>query len=173
MSFERELGYNLPAGLRALYRWHDGQDPECPGAFQNDKKLMALEDVRAARLALRQLRDAGEFPEANWWSDAWLPFLDNGHGDHLCVDLDGMFSGIPGQVVLFYHDWDCRNIDAPSLEKWLEPFVIGVEQGLWQDDGVAFEPVDCEQVGSLRARFAPGYPREKTAGCRVVSVHGW
>jgi cell wall assembly regulator SMI1 len=173
MAFERELGYNLPAGLRALYRWHDGQDPECDAGFQYDKKLMSLQDVRDVRRALCQLLEAGEFPEAHWWSKAWLPILDNGRGDHLCVDFEGTFSGIPGQVVLFYHDSDCRTIVAPSLEKWLEPFVLGVEQQLWHENDGAFQPVDREQVRSLRAQFAPGYPREKAAGYGGVVVHGW
>jgi cell wall assembly regulator SMI1 len=171
-AFERDFGYNLPAGLRALYRWHDGQDPECEAAFQHDKRFMPLEDVRAVKQALGELLDTGEFPETNWWSKAWLPFLDNGQGDHLCVDFEGSFSGTPGQVVLFYHDSECRNIVAPSLEKWLEPFVIGVEQGFWEPDGLSFESVDSEQVFALRTRFAPGYPRERAAGNGLL-VRGW
>jgi cell wall assembly regulator SMI1 len=170
--FERDLGYNLPAGLRALYRWHDGQEPECAAAFQDDKRFMSLEDVRAARRALCQLLGSGEFPEKDWWSNAWFPFLDNGRGDHLCVDLAGTLAGTPGQLVLFYHDSECRNIEAPSLEKWLEPFVIGVEHGLWQEDGMAFEPVDRHQVHALSTRFAPGYPRERAAGNGLL-VRGW
>jgi len=172
-AFERDLGYNLPAGLRALYRWHDGQDPECDAAFARDKRFMRLEDIRAAREALCQLLDAGEFPEVNWWSKAWLPFLDNGRGDHLCVDFAGAFAGTPGQLVLFYHDSECRNIEAPGLDTWLEAFVVGVEQGLWQEDGTAFQPVDRQQVRSLRARLIPGYPREKVAGMGGLVVHGW
>lgn len=173
MAFERDLGRNLPAGLRALYRWHDGQDPDCALAFQGDKMFMPLQDVRAARAALGQLLDAGEFPEPNWWSRAWLPFLDNGTGDHLCVDLDGAFAGPPGQVVSFYPDHDCRDVEFPCLEKWAETFVAGVEAGLWEEDGTQFQPLDAREVRTLREQIVPDYPRQRAAGGYRQVVHGW
>jgi cell wall assembly regulator SMI1 len=173
MALERELGRNLPAGLRALYRWHDGQDPDSPLAFQHDKMFMPLEAVRAARAALGELLSAGEFPEANWWSRAWLPILDNGSGDHLCVDLDGGFAGVPGQVVAFYHDRECRDIEFPSLEAWLEEFVVGVESKLWEESGTTFQPADGRPVRALRARLTPGYPREQVAGLPMQLACGW
>jgi cell wall assembly regulator SMI1 len=173
MAFERELGRNLPAGLRALYRWHDGQDSDCALAFQADKMFMPFQDVRAAWAALSQLQRAGEFPESNWWSEAWLPFLDNGNGDHLCVDLDGAFAGQPGQLVSFFHDGECRDVEFPSLEKWAETFVAGVEGGLWEGVGTRFQPLDGWAIRALQARTVPGYPRVHTTGDHKQVVHGW
>jgi cell wall assembly regulator SMI1 len=173
MAFERELGRNLPSGLRALYRWHDGQDPKCALAFQHDKLFMPLEDLRSAKAALDYLQAGGEFPEPNWWSGAWLPFLDNGHGDHLCADLDGAFAGKPGQVVSFYHDLECRSIEFPSLERWLEAFVIGIDAGLWEEDGPRFHPLDAERERVLRVRLTPHYPLERAAGGFSRVMHGW
>jgi cell wall assembly regulator SMI1/CheY-like chemotaxis protein len=163
-TLERDLGRNLPAGFRALYRWHDGQDPGCPLAFQYNQLFMPLRQVRVVWAALGQLLDEGEFPEANWWSKAWLPFLGSEEGNHLCVDLDGAFGGVPGQVLSFYHDWECRNVEYPSLEKWMEAFVPGVEAGLWERGGDEFKPRELERVKELRSRVAPGYPREQAAG---------
>jgi cell wall assembly regulator SMI1 len=172
MKFERNLGRNLPAGLRALYRWHDGQEAGCSSAFQYQQMFMPLADVRRASVALNQLYFDGEFSEMNWWSTAWLPFLDNGSGDHLCVDLDGAFAGHPGQVVSFYHDWDRRNIEYPSLEKWLQVFVTGTEADMWEENDGAFQPLDADQMRGVRSRLTPGYPRERVAGGTLV-MRGW
>jgi cell wall assembly regulator SMI1 len=172
-SLERDLGRNLPPGIRELYRWHDGQDAECNLAFQYDFMFMPLQQVQVVWAAISQLLDSGEFPEANWWSKAWLPFLDNGEGNHLCVDLDGAFGGMPGQVLAFYHDYECRNIEYPSLEKWLEAFVPSVEGGMWGEEGREFKPREVEQVKMLRTRAAPGYPKECAAGGHGPVVHGW
>jgi cell wall assembly regulator SMI1 len=173
MALERDLGRNLPAGFRELYRWRDGQDLECTLALQYNQMFMPLKQVQVVWAAISQLLDAGEFPEANWWSKSWLPFLDSGDGDHLCVDLDGAFAGMPGQVLSFYHDWECRNIEYPSMEKWLEAFVPSVEAGMWEEEGNQFKPREVEQVRTIRMRAAPGYPKECTAGGHGPSVHGW
>jgi cell wall assembly regulator SMI1 len=172
-TLERDLGRNLPAGFRALYRWHDGQDAESTLAFQYNQMFMPLQQVQVVWAALGQLLDSGEFPEENWWSKSWLPFLGSEDGNHLCVDLDGSFAGLPGQVIAFHHDWECRNVEYPSLEKWMEAFVPGVEAGMWEEDGDEFKPREVERVRALRSRVALGYPREHAAGGHGPAVHGW
>jgi cell wall assembly regulator SMI1 len=172
-ALERDLGRNLPAGFRELYRWHDGQEPECTIAFQYNQMFMSMDNVKLVWAALGQLMDGGEFPETNWWSKAWLPFLDTGNGDHLCVDLDGAFSGVSGQVLTFYHDWECRNIEFPSLEKWMDAFVQSVEAGLWEEEEDEFKPHDMSKVRAIRSRVALGYPQEHAAGGQGPAVHGW
>lgn len=172
-ALERDLGRNLPAGFRELYRWHDGQDAECPAGFQFNQMFMPLKDVQLVWAALGQLQDGGEFPEMNWWCKSWLPVLGTADGDHLCVDLDGAFGGVAGQLLLFHHDWECRNIEYPSLEKWVEVFVTTIEGGLWEEDGDDFKPRDEKQIQSIRSRIAPGYPKECAAGGHGPVVHGW
>lgn len=172
IAFEYELGRTLPAGFRELYRWRDGQDPRCTLAFQYNQMFMPLKDVRMVASALAQLCDNGEFPEANWWSKSWLPFLGSREGDHLCVDMEGMFAGVPGQVLEFFNGRVNRNIEYPSLEKWLKAFIPGIESGLWMEDGDEFKPCNVEQVRAVQARVAPGYPREFAAGSGPA-VTGW
>jgi cell wall assembly regulator SMI1 len=173
MSLERDLGRNLPAGFRELYRWHDGQDAECTLPLYYNQMFMPLKQVQLVWAAVSQLLDSGEFPEVNWWSKSWIPFLDSGNGDHLCVDLDGTFGGMPGQVLAFYHDWECRNIEYPSIEKWLEAFVPTVENGMWEEEEGQFRPRELEQVRTHRLRVVPGYPKECAAGGQGPTVHGW
>jgi cell wall assembly regulator SMI1 len=172
-ALERDLGRNLPAGFRELYRWHDGQEPDCTLPFQYKQMFMPMSQVQLVWAAIGQLLDGGEFPETNWWSKSWLPFLGSEAGDHLCVDLDGAFNGMPGQVLLFYHDMECRNIEYPSMEKWMEAFVPSVEAGMWEEDGGEFKPREVQQVRTIRLRAAPGYPKECAAGGHGPAVHGW
>jgi cell wall assembly regulator SMI1 len=172
-TLERDLGRNLPAGFRELYRWHDGQDPECTLPFYYNQMFMSLSQIQMVWAALGQLLDNGEFPEANWWNKSWLPFLGTENGNHLCVDLDGAFGGMPGQLLSFYHDWEGRNIEYPSMEKWMEAFVPTIEAGMWGEDDGQFKPREVEQVRVIRSRVAPGYPKECAAGGRGPVVHGW
>jgi len=172
-SLERDLGRNLPAGFRELYRWHDGQDPECNLPLYYNQMFMPLHQVQMVWAALGQLLDSGEFPEANWWSKSWLPFLDSGDGDHLCVDLDGAFGGVPGQVLMFYHDWEGRNIEFPGMDKWMEAFVPTIEAGMWGEEEDQFKPREVEKVREFRSRVAPGYPKECAAGGYGPAVRGW
>jgi cell wall assembly regulator SMI1 len=173
MTLERDLGRNLPAGFRELYRWRDGQDPECTLAFQYNQMFMPLKQVQQVWVAISQLQDGGEFPETNWWSKSWLPFLGTEDGDHLCVDLDGAFGGMAGQVLMFHHDFESRNIEYPSMEKWMEAFVPSVEAGMWDAEENEFKPREAEPVRMLRLRAAPGYPKECSAGGQGPAVHGW
>jgi cell wall assembly regulator SMI1 len=173
MALERELGRNLPPGLRALYRWHDGQSADCTLALQYNWTFMPLDDICVARAALAQLLDGGEFPESNWWSPGWFPFLDNGGGDHLCVDLDGCFGGPPGQVLTFHHDIEFRDVEFPGLDSWLAAFLSSLHADLWEEAEAAFVPVDVEEVRAIQRRIAPGFPRQQTAGNRRLTVSGW
>ena len=63
------------------------------------------------------------------WRRSWVPFLENGAGDHLCVDLAAEDGGTPGQVLMFYHDCDDRPIRSTSLEAWLADLVTSMESG--------------------------------------------
>ncbi|EMI56764.1 hypothetical protein RSSM_01804 [Rhodopirellula sallentina SM41] len=49
-------------------------------------------------------------PAEGWpsehWQAAWLPFLDNGGGDHLCYVVSDGHGFTPGQVIWFDHEGD-------------------------------------------------------------------
>ena len=126
-AYEKRLGVQLPTGMRALYAWHNGTDPNSFTSIQNNRHLMSLEEVAGAREMMAGFVDDGTFEDRDWWHKAWVPFLDNGAGSHLCWDPAGSFGGKPGQVVEFWNRDKDRNIVAPSFDVWLTAFVESLE----------------------------------------------
>src|SRR5262249_742235 len=124
------------------YAWRIGQAPRCFAALQHNRMFMSIDDVLGTHRLLTEMLEGGEFDLQMWWSPRWVPFLDNGGGDHQCIDMGGAFGGVEGQVINFWHDWESRDIEYLSLEKWLETFVASLEAGLWRDVGGDLHPID-------------------------------
>ena len=70
-----------------------------------------------------------DFDDPKWWRRGWIPFLANGGGDHLCVDLTAEDGGKPGQLIAFWHDDETRDVEFPSLAAWLRDLVESMENG--------------------------------------------
>lgn len=117
------VGKQLPAELRALLMWHNGQNADVPGAFEQNWILMSIEEIAESKKEL----DAQ--PHEGWHKD-WLPFLDDDNGNYLCLDL-----GSPGSPVR--ECWRGRAdhpLKSPSLIAWLEAFVNALERGAYVED---------------------------------------
>jgi cell wall assembly regulator SMI1 len=118
-----KLGRRLPEELRALLMWHNGQNPDVPGAFEQSWILMSTEEIADAK------KELDDHPHEGWQKN-WLPFLDDDSGDYRCVDL-----GSPACPVL--ECWRGRAdhpVVAPSLTAWLESFVTALESGVYAED---------------------------------------
>jgi cell wall assembly regulator SMI1 len=148
-TLERLVGYKFPSAFRAFYRWRDGQDPEGE-PFIFNRTFMSFEDVRCTWELMTEMQEGGEWDEPQWWCRGWLPFLENGAGSHLCLDLHGSFTGKKGQIVEFWNRaWD-RPVVAESFQSWLEWFVASLEAGLWllNPESGNFEPVNStDRIG--------------------------
>jgi len=70
-----------------------------------------------------------DFEDPRWWRRGWVPFLANGGGDHLCLDLDAGGGMSPGRLVAFWHDWEKRTVEYESLDVWLDRLVSSMEAG--------------------------------------------
>lgn len=160
---EEGLTAPLPPVLRALFLWRDGEPTGAQEAFRQEYRLLSLDEALRAKAVLDVLLDAGEFEYADWWHPHWFPFLDNGAGDLLCVDLDGSFGGYPGQVLEFWHDMEERPIVAPHLEAWLTAFLDGIDADLWVLEDDAYDPRDEDALHAFEAERLPGYPIETFA----------
>jgi cell wall assembly regulator SMI1 len=73
-----------------------------------------------------------DFDDPQWWRRSWVPFLENGAGDHVCLDLAAEGGGAPGQLLTFYHDTDRRPIRFRSMEAWLGDLVESMEGGRYK-----------------------------------------
>lgn len=117
------VGRPLPEELRGLLMWHNGQNPDVPGTFEQNWMLMSTDEIAEAKKELDAQPHEG-------WHTSWLPFLDDDNGDYRCLDL-----GSPGSPVL--ECWRGRADHpriAPSLSAWLEAFVTALEGGAYAED---------------------------------------
>lgn len=127
-AVENQFSLKLPVAFRLLYRWHNGQKSTCYASLQDIYMFSSLDELTSSK-ALMDDMIGTDFEDPKWWRRTWIPFLHNGAGDHLCLDLAAEDGGDPGQILIFYHDWDRRPIEFPSLEKWLKNFVKIMYEG--------------------------------------------
>ena len=114
-KLEEYYKIEIPQDLRTLYKWKNGQKPNCYEAFVNNSCFIPLHQA---------LYDASEltpmigfdFEIENWWNENWIPIFQNGGGDSICFDLKGIFTEQKGQLVEFWHADNDRNVIAPTLE---------------------------------------------------------
>ncbi|HME13729.1 MAG TPA: SMI1/KNR4 family protein [Candidatus Acidoferrum sp.] len=127
-AFEKKFHLQLPSGFRELYRWRSGQDPNCSASLQHTWMFSRLEDLSDSKETLDGMIGF-DFEDPKWWRRGWIPFLSNGGGDHLCLDLTAEDGGAPGQLLTFYHDWEKRAVEYPSVQAWLTELVESMENG--------------------------------------------
>ncbi len=117
------LGKPLPEELRTWLSWHNGQNADVPGAFEQSFNLMSAQEIADAKKELDAQPHEG-------WQANWMPFLDSDNGDYLCLDL-----GAPGCPVR--ECWRARAdhpIASPSLSAWVADFIANLEQGAYTED---------------------------------------
>jgi cell wall assembly regulator SMI1 len=122
-ALEKDLGVPLPAELRTLLAWHNGQDPEVVGGLEHSWILSGTNDIRSAKHNLDSSPPPG-------WNKAWIPFLDNDADSFVCVDTSQ-----PGHPVR--ECWAGHSehpVTAPSLTAWFNEFVTAVERGDYYED---------------------------------------
>lgn len=150
-ALEKKYKTEVPAELRELYRWKNGQrfDDNTKSLFGN-KTFMTLEEALMNRDELNDLTTSeqteDQFKIRNWWRVSWIPVFENGGGDYLCFDTEGTFTGKPGQIVDYYHSETYRRVVSPSLSAFLEAIVNVVDKNVEDEDDYT------------RAHYA-GYPR--------------
>jgi cell wall assembly regulator SMI1 len=64
-----------------------------------------------------------DFEDPKWWRRGWIPFLHNGAGSHLCVDLAAEDGGQIGQLIAYWKADEDRPIEHPSLEAWVSKLI--------------------------------------------------
>lgn len=155
-AFEQEFDLTLPSELRQWFAWHDGQQG-FDSFFQNNC-LQSLDGAAESMRINRELLADGDFVP-NWWRPGWVPFLENGGGDHVCVDLEGTFTGQAGQIMEHWHDGEARTVLFPDLGSWLAAVVRGYEEA-----GAATALLTDEIIGELEPGHPAGFPLEFEAG---------
>jgi cell wall assembly regulator SMI1 len=122
-ALQNVLGGPLAEDLRTWLRWHNGQDPDVPGALEENWRPLSAAEIAEAKRNL----DAEGHPG---WDRRWLPFLDDDNEDYLCLDPGA--SGTPVREC-----WRGRaehGVVAPSLAAWVAKFLSGAERGEYAED---------------------------------------
>lgn len=70
-----------------------------------------------------------DFDDSEYWRWGWVPFLHNGGGSYLCLDLAAEDGGKPGQFIGFWKADEDRPAEFPSVEAWLADLVESMETG--------------------------------------------
>ena len=128
---EARLSLKLPEAFRQLYRWRNGQDPGSSNPLQFNRTFSTLEEVASAKEELDSMIGS-DFEDPKYWRPGWVPFLHNGAGSHLCLDLAAEDGGQVGQLVAFWKRDRDRPVEYPSLEAWLAALVASMENGSLQ-----------------------------------------
>src|SRR3982751_987699 len=100
-AIEAQLGVKLPAAFCQLYRWRDGQNPRAFESFQWNRSFMRLKDIAGTKQILDDMI-GHDFDDPKYWRRGWVPFLHNGAGSYLCLDLAAEDGGQPGQIIEFW-----------------------------------------------------------------------
>ena len=182
-AFETYFGAPLPDALKDLYRWHDGVDTKAntrydPPDMYFDYWIAPLAKVQESHAMKTGFQKDGTYAKTDrggdgWWSDRWIPFLDNMAGATICLDTAGWSTGDRGQLIDEWHATAARTIIYRDLDAWLETYVTALETG------VLHKAADAEGIGAgvnsgdegpgfarweaFHAEHNPGYPKRLRA----------
>lgn len=118
-AVEARLGLALPPTFCLLYKWRNGQRPECSASLVKNWMFSALEEVVETKELLDDMIGT-DFEVPTWWSRGWIPFMSNGGGDYLCLDVAGEFHAPAGQLVSFWHDWEDRSTRYANVQEFVQ-----------------------------------------------------
>jgi cell wall assembly regulator SMI1 len=127
-AFEARFALKLPAAFRQLYRWRNGQDPHSFASLQGNRMFSSLEAIADTKDLFDGMIGL-DFDDPRYWRRGWVPFLANGGGSHLCLDVVAEDGGQAGQLVAFWKGDEDRPVEFPSLEAWLADLVASLESG--------------------------------------------
>jgi cell wall assembly regulator SMI1 len=115
-----KLANKVPADVKTLFAWHDGQEIEMLHPKDN-RTLMSIEEAWGAWKFLSDPKEDVQQP----WSKSWLPVFANGAGDYVCVEMAGKNAG---SLVEYWHDDDDRDVVHASLAAWASDLIRALEK---------------------------------------------
>ncbi len=117
------LEIDIPAALRELWAWRNGQSQSFYGNFHSktNEMLMPIEESIDVKAELNELQEAGDIPAGNW-NPNWYPFAENGGGNYMCLSQQ------TGEVFYFDKYGTSTGIRFDSLESWLKDLRDGYKE---------------------------------------------
>ena len=139
----------LPAGLLWDCTW---EIPHCPGGAMLEALEMAA--------VVGDWKRPSPPGTTNWWSSSWIPLLDSGSEDYLCVDLQGTFGNPPGSVIQYLRDQPFRPAFFPDFEGWLRWLATSLDNGMGKAfvQGQKLHIALGRKATQWHANMFPNYP---------------
>ncbi|MEY4563013.1 MAG: hypothetical protein RLZZ618_2290 [Pseudomonadota bacterium] len=101
----------LPADVKLLLQWHDGQEWNSTLSPDNNRRLLSAEEI-AERIGF--FSDPSE-DFLKPWNPSWVPLLTNDSGDYLVYETAGENEG---KLIQYWHDDLRRLIQHQDLTFW-------------------------------------------------------
>jgi len=120
-DLEKILPCKLPESFRDLYRWRNGQEDPYEILYVN-RSMLPVEEI----IDFKQILDGmigSDFEDPRHWRRGWVPFLENGGGSHLCLDLLAEDGGDRNQLIAFWKADADRPIEYPNLDAWIRDVI--------------------------------------------------
>jgi len=127
-AFENKFSMELPCDFKKLYIWKDGQDPMSSDPIQGNRTFMSLQDVDSCKEDLDGMISY-DFEDPKYWRRGWVPFLSNGGGSYLCLDIAAEDGGVTNQLVGFWKADTDRPVEYSSISAWLKELTESIENG--------------------------------------------
>jgi cell wall assembly regulator SMI1 len=140
-AFEKTVGYSFPASLRDLYEinngTHDGDG--IGGSLWNGYEFLSIRQITDNWIANKEVIDdiypstGSSYPEdaikTAYYNINWVPFLHDGSGNYIGIDLDPGVAGKSGQVINFGSDEIHQHVIANSLEDFVAIILRQIQSG--------------------------------------------
>ncbi len=115
-DLEKNVGFSLPEDYKLFLKWRNGQK-EAIATFHplTNETFMSVDDIADTFKEMKELLHFGDIDE-DTWKPTWLPIMDNGGGNHTCIDLS---PDNYGNVVAHDHEDDDEHIVYDSVKDWI------------------------------------------------------
>ncbi|MCC7423874.1 MAG: ankyrin repeat domain-containing protein [Planctomycetaceae bacterium] len=140
-ELERKVGLALPRELREAYLTFNGQKSGgyeiFPAPDPDEERFfwLSVAEVASEWQVFQDVSEADGNPprsadpgvRESWWHKGWLPFVSNGGGDVICIDMAPAKGGSKGQVIIVSHESAPRRRLANSFLEFLDATVESIE----------------------------------------------
>lgn len=138
-AFEARTGLSLPADVRALYRWHDGQNWSVGGVLglafmpldEMEHDWAMWKDIAVNDASMNVEIETVSHPTGaireQYASPGWLPFLSDGGGNFVGIDLWPDVTGQVGQIITSGRDEEHRYVLAPDMSTFVRTYLQRLE----------------------------------------------
>ncbi len=106
-------GEQVPQDLETLYKWHNGQTGYYSLNQEDNRTLLSISEVIEAWKFMNDPMEEILEP----WSKSWIPILDNGAGDYIVYESEGIQTG---KLISYWHDDEERWVEFENLESWAQ-----------------------------------------------------